>query len=176
MRFDEIYTAKTYLYFVSNIWVPSFARCRLTNDSRKTKRFSPFARKVLLNLEPKIKFHGDYISLYDFLGIYCHDYRWFMYNFDFIWTVSCNGSNHTLLLLMLVAEKVLLLLVISLIVEYRNLPIPYRQYNTCWWFVDHNSYTIQRLKAMFSSILTFVRLGSWLCRRPIRRDVRINSC
>ena len=26
------------------IWVPSFARGRLTNDSRKNKRFSPFAR------------------------------------------------------------------------------------------------------------------------------------
>ena len=27
----------------SYTWVPSFARCRLTNNSRKTKRFSPFS-------------------------------------------------------------------------------------------------------------------------------------
>ena len=39
VRFDEIYTTNTYLYFASNIWVPSFARCRLTNDNWKTKRF-----------------------------------------------------------------------------------------------------------------------------------------
>ena len=42
--FGEIYTTNAYLYFVSNTWVPSFARCRLTNDSRKTKCFPPFAR------------------------------------------------------------------------------------------------------------------------------------
>ena len=29
MRFDEIYTTNAYLYFTSNIWVPSFAGCRL---------------------------------------------------------------------------------------------------------------------------------------------------
>ena len=41
--------------------VPSFARCRLTNDSQKTKRFFSFAIKMLLNLVAKIKF---YTSLY----------------------------------------------------------------------------------------------------------------
>ena len=55
MRFDEIYTTNT--YFASNIWVPSFARCRLTNDIRKTKCISPFARKMVLNLVAKIKFY-----------------------------------------------------------------------------------------------------------------------
>ena len=34
--------------------------------------------------------------------------------FDFVWIVSCSWSNHTTLLRMFVAEKVLLLLVISL--------------------------------------------------------------
>ena len=33
---------------------------------------------------------------------------------DFVWIVSCSWSNHIILLLMFVAEKVLLLLVISL--------------------------------------------------------------
>ena len=37
--------------------------------------------------------------------------------FDFAWIVSCSWSNHTILLLMFVAEKVLLLLVISLTVN-----------------------------------------------------------
>ena len=32
-----------------------FARCRLTNDSRKTKGISPFVRKMILNLVSKIK-------------------------------------------------------------------------------------------------------------------------
>ena len=56
-------------------------------DKWKTKRFSHFARKMPLNLVPK---------------------------FDFVWIVSCSWSYHTILLLMFVAEKVLLLLVISL--------------------------------------------------------------
>ena len=42
MRFDEIYTTNTYLYFASNIWVPSFSRCRLTNDSWKKQTFFSF--------------------------------------------------------------------------------------------------------------------------------------
>ena len=63
------------------IRVPSFARCRLTNDGRKTKRFSPFARWMLLNLVTKLKFTQNYISLYDFLWLYYYDYSWFMYNF-----------------------------------------------------------------------------------------------
>ena len=37
--------------------VPPFTLCRLTNDSRKIKRFSPFVRKMLLNLVAKIKFY-----------------------------------------------------------------------------------------------------------------------
>ena len=57
VRFDEIYTTNTYLYFASNTWVPSFARCRFIDDSRKTKSLSPFARKMILNLVAKIKFH-----------------------------------------------------------------------------------------------------------------------
>ena len=90
VRFDKIYATITYLYFASNIWVPSFARCRLTNDSRKPKVFSHFGRQMLLNLVPKC---------------------------DFVWIVSCSWSNHIILLLMFVAEKVLLLLVISLTVD-----------------------------------------------------------
>ena len=43
-RFNEIYTTNTYLYFASNIWVPSFARCRLTNDSQKPKYFFSFCK------------------------------------------------------------------------------------------------------------------------------------
>ena len=42
VRFDEIHTTNTYLYFASNAWVPSFARCRLTNDSWKNQRFLSF--------------------------------------------------------------------------------------------------------------------------------------
>ena len=48
--------------------------------------------------------------------------------FDFIWMVSCSWSNHNILLLMIVAEKVLLLLVIFL--------------------------TDKSTKALFSSVLT----------------------
>ena len=55
MRFGEIYTTNTYLYFASNTWVPFFARYWVTNDSRKAKRFSPYARKMLLNLLAKVK-------------------------------------------------------------------------------------------------------------------------
>ena len=91
VRFDEINTTDTYLYFEPNIWVPFFARCRLTNDSRKTKRFSPLARWMLLN---------------------------FVTKYDSIWIVSCSWSNHTTLLLMFVSEKVLLLLVISLTAKW----------------------------------------------------------
>ena len=89
VRFGEIFTTNTYLYFASNIWVPSFARCRLTNDGRKTKRFSHFEKWMLLDLVPI---------------------------FDFVWIVSCSWSNPTTLLLIFVAKKVPLLLVISLTV------------------------------------------------------------
>ena len=58
-----------------------FARCRITNDSRKTKRFSPFARYMLINLVPKL---------------------------NFVWIVSCSWNNH-IILLMLEAENVQLL-------------------------------------------------------------------
>ena len=53
----------------------------------KPNVFFPFARQMPLNLVTK---------------------------FDFIWIVSCSWSNHIILLLMFVAEKVLLLLVIYL--------------------------------------------------------------
>ena len=44
--------------------------------------------------------------------------------FDFIWIVSCSWSNHTILLLIFVAEKVLLLLVI---------PLTAKWYFVCMW-------------------------------------------
>ena len=43
---------------------------------------------------------------------------------DSIWIVSCGWSNHTILLLMFVTEKVLLLLVISLTVEGLSCGVP----------------------------------------------------
>ena len=105
VRFEEIYAANTYLYFASGVRVPSFARCRLTNDSRKIKRFSPFARLKLLNLVPKLNFTHNYISFYDYLWLYYHDYSWFMYNLISFGIVSCRWCNHTILLLKFVAEK-----------------------------------------------------------------------
>ena len=90
VRFDEINTRDTYIYFTPNIWVPFFARWRLTNDSRKNKRFFLLRDK-------------------------CH-WIW-QQKIDYIWIASYSLSNHTTLLLMFVAEKVLLLLVISLTVK-----------------------------------------------------------
>ena len=45
VRFDEIYTANTCLYFASYTWVSSFARCRLTNDRKTNQRFFSFCDK-----------------------------------------------------------------------------------------------------------------------------------
>ena len=106
--------SNTYLYFASNKWVPSFARCRLTNDSGKTKRFSPFARKMLLNLVAKNKFCTLFHIIIWTLMAISSWLELIQVYFDFIWIVSCSWSNHMKLLLMFVAEKVLLLLVISL--------------------------------------------------------------
>ena len=66
--FDEIYITNTYLYFASSTCVQSIARCRLTNDSWKNKRFSPFARKLLLNLVTKI--YILYIIIYHHMTSY----------------------------------------------------------------------------------------------------------
>ena len=69
---------------------------------------------MLLNLVTNF-FHTITYHYMTSYGYVCyHDYSWFMYKFDFIWVLSCNGSNHIKLLLMFIAEKVLLLLVISL--------------------------------------------------------------
>ena len=63
---------------------------------------------------------------------------------DSIWIVSCSWSNHTTLLLMFVAEKVLLLLVISLTVYVRlnkrinnasNIGMHYRWYQWMSWLM-----------------------------------------
>ena len=87
VRFDEIYTTNTYRYFVWNTWVVSFARYRWTNDSRNNKGISPFVRKML-NFVAKIQF-------------YIPSYIIILSN-----SIATNVSK--------LAEKVLLLLVISL--------------------------------------------------------------
>ena len=48
---------------------------------------------------------------------------------DFVGVVYCSWSNHTILLLMFVAEKVLLLLVISLTVNGLHIVCPHRRHN-----------------------------------------------
>ena len=58
-------TTKPCAYLLGyTVWVPSFARRRLTHHSWKTKRFSPFTSSMLLNLVAKINFAHYYISLY----------------------------------------------------------------------------------------------------------------
>ena len=69
---------------------------------------------MLLNLVAKIKL---YTQLYDFLWLYYYDHSWFLYDLISFWWYICSGRNHIILLLMFVAEKVLLLLVISLTAE-----------------------------------------------------------
>ena len=68
--------------FASNIWVPSFARCRLTNanDSWKNKGFLLLQDKCYWIWYKNNKFHTFFLSLYDFLWLYYHDYSWFMYD------------------------------------------------------------------------------------------------
>ena len=87
VRFDEIYTADTNPYFASNIWVPSFARCRLTNDSWKSKRFCPFARKMLLNLVAKINLHTfkyHYMTSHGYIIMIIVDFCMILFQFDCI--------------------------------------------------------------------------------------------
>ena len=117
---------------------------RLTNDRRKTKRFSPFARKMLLSLVAKIKFYTSFhittwlfMAILSWLGLI---HVWF----DFIWMVSCSWSNHMKLLLMFVAEKKpLLLLEISPTVKLdKNFQIKILMILPCKQSRDHISYKI----------------------------------
>ena len=77
--------------------------------------FSLFARQMLLNLVAKTKFYTLlYIDIWLLMAILLRlmlIHIWF----DYILIVSCSWRNHIILLLMFVAEKVLLLLVFSLI-------------------------------------------------------------
>ena len=78
----------------------------------KTKRFSPFASEMLLNMVAKIKFCTLLYIIIWLLMI-----LWSLLIpvwFEFILIVSCSWRNHIILLLMFVAEKMLLLLMISL--------------------------------------------------------------
>ena len=123
MRFDEIYTTSIYLYFASNRRVPSFARYRLTSDNLKTKRVCPFVRWMLLNLVAKNKF---YTLLYIIICLLMAILLWLQLIsvwFDFISIVSYSLKNHIILLQMFVAEKVLLLLVISLTAHHQPVPV-----------------------------------------------------
>ena len=74
---------------------------------------------MLLNLVAKIKFYTLlYIIIWLLMAILLWLYMipvWF----DFILTVSCSWRNHIILLLLFVAEKVLLILVISLTVQWK---------------------------------------------------------
>ena len=113
---DEIYIPNRYLYFASNIWVPSFARCGLTNSKNQT--FSSFCEINASKFCSKNKFYTLlYIIIWLLMAILSRlqlIHVWF----DFILRVSCSWRNHIILLLMFVAEKVLLLLVISLTLHH----------------------------------------------------------
>ena len=61
---------------------------------------------------------------------------------DFVWIVSCTWSNNTILLLMFVAEKMLLLLVISLTAKF-NCSCTFHEYNLVEfsaWINNHKHY------------------------------------
>ena len=114
VRFDEIYTTNTYLYFASNMWVPSFARYRLRNDSWKPKRFSPFceinatkfgSKKYILHT---IMYH--YMTSFDYIFKIIVGSCMIWFHFDCI--MQLRKSYH--IATNVCSKKVLLLLVISL--------------------------------------------------------------
>ena len=140
VRFDEINTIDTYLYFTPNIWLPFFASCRLTNDSRKTKRFFSFCE----------------INATEFGNKKCIPFGLY----------HAVVSNHTTLLLMFVAEKVLLLLVISLTVYwvgsiYHSLKQVYKLHIFNWCHILQNP---AKQKSSGRVVATFVYRRDGLTR------------
>ena len=91
--------------------------CSLTNDSWK-KTFFTFCEINATKFGSKIKFYTLlYITMWLFMAILLWLYLIHVW-FDFILIVSCSWRNHIILLLMFSAEKVLLLLVLSLTTKY----------------------------------------------------------
>ena len=128
MRFIQ----QTHIYILHQIYEYHFSHAaRLINDSRKTKRFSPLVRWMLLNLVPEIKFHLD---------------------------LSCSWSNRTILLLMFVAEKVLLLLVISLFklcyIQTTISALSINEGNKQQYNTPENAFTVRHGSTYIMSFLT----------------------
>ena len=109
VRFDEIYTTNTCLYFAWNIWVPSFARCRLTNGKPKV-----LAGKILLNFVTKKKNSHkiiyQYMTFYGYIIMAIVDSCIIWFQLDCIMQLMKSYYITT----NVCSRKVLLLLVISL--------------------------------------------------------------
>ena len=108
-----MYTTSTHLYFAPNTWVPSFARCRLTNDSRKTKRFLSVCEISAITFCTR----NDilHIIVYHYMTSYGHSIMIIVDSCKMCFSFRLHhASNDILLLLMFVAEKKILLLMISL--------------------------------------------------------------
>ena len=76
--------------------------------------------------------------------------------FNFVWIVSCSWNNHTTLLLMFVAEKVLLLLMISLTDQARDITLPDR-------YLTFKHYNDVIMSAMASQITGISIVCSTVC-------------
>ena len=66
---------------------------RTLHVNKWSKRFSHFARWMLLNLLAKINFTHYYILLYGFLWLYHYDYSWFMYDLIWFWLYHAVEEN-----------------------------------------------------------------------------------